>query len=59
MKIVTEALYSLLSILWLNCLQIAVVGSLWVLNVAIREFTGVDVVEWLKSKWRKNENIQR
>ena len=53
MKIVQEALYSLLSILWLNALQIAVVGSLWVLNVAIREFTGVDVVEWLKNNLRK------
>lgn len=57
MKIVQEALYSLLSILWINCLQIAVIGSLWVLNVAVREFTGVDVVEWLKNNWRKNENI--
>lgn len=57
MKIVTEALYSLLSILWLNALQIAVVGSWWVLNIAIREWTGFDVIEWLRNKWRKNENI--
>ena len=50
MKIVTEALYSLLSILWLNALQIAVVGSWWVLNIAIREWTGIDVIESLKRK---------
>jgi hypothetical protein len=48
MKIVQEALYSLLSILWFNALQIAVVGSLWVLNVAVKEFTGVDVVQTIK-----------
>ena len=50
MKIVQEAMYSLLSIVWLNALQIAVVGSLWVLNVAIREWTGVDCMEWLKAR---------
>lgn len=59
MKIVQEALYSLLSILWINCLQIAVIGSFWVLNVAIREWSGIDVMDWLKKNWRKHENIQR
>lgn len=50
MKIVQEALYSLLSIVWLNALQIAVVGSLWVLNVAIREWTEVDVMKFITKK---------
>ena len=53
MKLMQDAIYSLFTILWVNAIQISIVGSLWVLNVAIREFTGVDVVEWLKNNLRK------
>lgn len=48
MKIIQDAFYSLFAILWVNALQIAIVGSLWVLNVAINEFTGVDVMKKIK-----------
>lgn len=59
MKIVQEALYSLLSIVWLNALQIAVVGSLWVLNIAIKEWTGFDLMVFIISKLKggNHENL--
>lgn len=50
MKIVQEAFYSLLSILWLNALQIAVVGTLWVLNVAIKEWLGIDCIQIVRRR---------
>lgn len=59
MKIIQDALYSLLAIFWVDVMQIAVVGSLWVLNVAIREWTEVDVMRFIIKKFKEglHENL--
>lgn len=50
MKLMQDAIYSLFTILWVNVIQIAIIGSWWVLNLAIKEWSGVDVINWLKER---------
>lgn len=59
MKIISDALYSLLCIFWVDVMQIATIGTLWVLNVAINEWTGFDVMKFIKEKLKeaRHENL--
>lgn len=66
MIIVRFLWYALLIILLLTCLSIVVIGSLWVLRVAVYWWLDTDYVEWLKKKitelrkrWKDAKTLQR
>ena len=45
--------YTFIIVLLLSGIAIAIVGSVYVLNIEIKELTGIDLVE----KWRRHENL--
>lgn len=46
--------YFLCSIVLLIAFLITIVGGLWLLNVEIKECTGIDVIELIRGKYAKD-----
>ena len=53
---IAEAFKTLFSLIWLLVMEIAVIGLLWVLRIAIIWWIGVDYVEEVR---KKEKNVRK